>query len=59
MYVDGMLLAGTNMDELASLKVKLNDSFYIKDLGGASHILGMRIERDRDKKLLYFSNRVH
>ena len=27
----------------------------MKDLGDASHILGMRIVRDRDKKLLYLS----
>ena len=50
-----MLLAGTNIDELVALKEKLNDSFDMKDLGDASHILGMRIERDRDKKLLYLS----
>ena len=55
LYVDDMLLAGTNMDELAALKSKLNDSFDMKDLGDASHILGMRIVRDRDKKLLYLS----
>ena len=27
----------------------------MKDLGNASHILGMRIVRDRDKKLLFLS----
>ena len=50
-----MLLAGTNINELAALKSKLNDTFDMKDLGDASHILGMRIVRDRDKKLLYLS----
>ena len=50
-----MLLVGTNIDELAALKEKLNDNFDMKDLGDASHILGKRIERDRDKKLLYLS----
>ena len=55
LYVDDMLIAGTNINELAALKSKLNDtSFDMKDLGDASHILGMRIVRDRDKKLLYF-----
>ena len=38
-----MLLAGTNMNELAAMKSKVNDSFDMKDLGDASHILGMRI----------------
>ena len=49
LYVDDMLLAGTNINELAALKAKLNNSFGMKDLGDASHILGMRIEQDRDK----------
>ena len=50
LYVDDMLLADTNIDELAALKAKLNDNFDMKDLGDASHILGMHIEWDRDKK---------
>ena len=55
-----MLLAiGTNINELAALKAKLNDSFDMKDLGDASHILGMCIEWDRDKKLLYLSQPVY
>ena len=41
LYVDDML--STNIDELAALKSKLNDSFEMKDLGDASHILGMHI----------------
>ena len=46
--MDDMLLVGKNIEEL-------NDSFDMKDLGDASHILGIRIEQDRDKKLLYLS----
>ena len=38
-----MLLVGTNINELASLKANLNDSFDMKDLGDVSHILGMHI----------------
>ena len=55
LYVDDMLLASTNINELATLKSKLNDTFDMKDLGDASHIFGMCIVRDRDKKLLYLS----
>lgn len=47
-----MLLAGMNINELAALKSKVNDTFDMKDLGDASHILGMHIVRDRDKKFL-------
>ena len=45
LYVDDMLLAGTNIDEIATLKSKLNDNFDMKNSGDASHILGMRIVR--------------
>ena len=55
LYVDDMLLAGTNIDELAALKAKLNDSFDMKDLGDENHILGMHIVQDSYKKLLYLS----
>ena len=55
LYVDDMLLASMNINELIALKSKLNDTFDMKDLGDASHILGMRIVRDRYKKLLYLS----
>ena len=50
LYVDDMLLAGSSMDEMATLQSKLNDdAFDMKDLGNANHILGMRIMRDREK----------
>ena len=55
LYVDDMILAGSSMDEMATLQSKLNDAFDMKDLGHANHILGMRITRDRQKRLLYFS----
>ena len=35
--------AGTNIDEIATLKSKLNENFDMGDLGDASHILGMHI----------------
>ena len=43
------------MDEMATLQSKLNDAFDMKDLGHANHILGMRIMRDREKRLLCLS----
>ncbi|MCO5589484.1 hypothetical protein L7F22_043451 [Adiantum nelumboides] len=49
LYVDDMLLAEKNIDELAALQSKLNDNFDMKDIGDANHILGMRIVQDRDK----------
>ena len=46
LYVDDMLVAGSNMHEINVLKRKLANSFAMKDLGVAKQILGMRITRD-------------
>ena len=52
LYVDDMLVVGSNMQEINVLKRKLANSFAMKDLGAAKQILGMRITRDRkDRKL--------
>ena len=47
LYVDDMLVAGSNMQEINVLKRKLANSFAMKDLGAAKQILGMSITRDR------------
>ena len=40
------------MAEILALKLKMKKVFDMKYMGEASHILGMRIERDRSKKLI-------
>ena len=47
LYVDDMLVAGSNMQDINVLKRKLAKSFTMKDLGDAKKIPGMRITRDR------------
>ena len=55
LYVDDMLVAGSNMQDINVLKRKLDKSFAMKDLGVAKQILGMRITRDKkNKKLTLF-----
>jgi hypothetical protein len=46
LYVDGILVAGSNMQDINVLKKKLANSFAMKDLVAAKKILGMRIARD-------------
>ena len=55
LYVDDMLIIGKNKDELSLLKKNLSRTFGMKDFGGAKHILGMRITRDRSKRCIYLS----
>lgn len=46
LYVDDMLVAGSDMQEIQNLKLELSKHFAMKDLGAAKQILGMRIRRD-------------
>ena len=54
-YVDDMLVAGSNMQDINVLKRKLAKSFAMKDLGAAKQILGMRITRDKKNRKLTLS----
>jgi hypothetical protein len=55
LYVDDMLVVGSNMQDINVLKKKLANSFAMKDLGAATKILGMRITRDRKNRKLTLS----
>ncbi|MCO5549306.1 hypothetical protein L7F22_002774 [Adiantum nelumboides] len=55
LYVDDMLIAGKHLEKISALKSKMAKSFDMKDMGEASHILGMRIQRDRSTKLIWLS----
>ena len=52
LYVDDMLIAGSNQAEIGKLKWSLHAKFAMKELGQARHILGMRIERNRMTRTL-------
>jgi hypothetical protein len=55
LYVDDMLVARSNMQDINVLKKKLSNSFAMKDLGVAKKILGTRITRDRKNRKLTLS----
>ena len=55
LYVDDMLVAGSDMQEIVNLKQKLSKQFEMKDLGAAKQILGMRIKRDTNSRSLLLS----
>ena len=46
LYVDDMLVVGSNKQDINVLTRKLAKSISMKDLGAAKKILGMRITRD-------------
>jgi len=54
-YVDDMLIACKDKDELLKMKAQLKSEFEMKDLGPASRILGMDIKRNRSQRKLTLS----
>ncbi|KAD7117790.1 hypothetical protein E3N88_05058 [Mikania micrantha] len=46
LYVDDMLIAGSDMKEINKLKKQMSEKFEMKDLGAAKQILGMSIFRN-------------
>ena len=59
LYVDDILLIGNDVTVLTTVKVWLNSQFQMKDLGEASHILGIKLTRDRKQRMLGLSQRVY
>ncbi|CAM8954553.1 unnamed protein product [Rhodiola kirilowii] len=55
LYVDGILFIGNDIPVLESVKEWLKKCFSMKDLGNAEYILGIKIYRDRSKRLLGLS----
>ena len=55
LYVDDMLVAGSNMDHIKGLKCHLAHAFSMKDLGVEKQILSMKICRDRKNNTLMIS----
>ncbi|KAM1420933.1 hypothetical protein ACFX2I_003246 [Malus domestica] len=59
LYVDDILLFGNDTAVLSSVKVWLSKTFHMKDLGDASDVLGIKLYRDRSRKLIGFSQSMY
>ena len=59
LYVDDILLIGSNVGVLSSVKVWLSSQFDMKDLGEASHILGIKLLWDRKQRMLGLSQATY
>nr|GEV33882.1 hypothetical protein [Tanacetum cinerariifolium] len=52
LYVDDILIMGNNISMLQSVKSYLGRCFAMKDLGEVAYILGIKIYRDRSRRLI-------
>ncbi|KAH9666242.1 Integrase catalytic domain-containing protein [Citrus sinensis] len=59
LYVDDMLIASKNRDEIERLKKQLASEFEMKDLGDAQKILGMEICRDKKNGSVWLTQKSY
>ena len=59
LYVDDILLIRNDTEFLNSIKGYLNKSISMKDLGEAAYILGIKIYRDRSRRLIGLSQSTY
>ena len=59
LYVDDMLIASKDKEEIKCLKSKLAKEFDMKDLDSTKKILGMEIQRDRNVGTLRLSQEAY
>ena len=59
LYVDDILLVGNDIEFLDSINGYLNKNFSMKDLGEAAYILGIKIDRDRSRRLIGLSQSTY
>ena len=55
LYVDGILLASSDLGLLHTTKKFLSENFEMKDMGEATYVIGIEIFRDRSRCLLGLS----
>ena len=59
LYVDDILLIGNDIPALQNATSWLGSCFSMKDLGEATYILGIKIYRDRSKRMIGLSQSTY
>ena len=59
LYVDDILLAENSKEIIIATQEWLSSTFEMKDLGEASYVLGVKIYRDRSKRLIGLSQETY
>ncbi|RYC77798.1 hypothetical protein BFJ63_vAg19328, partial [Fusarium oxysporum f. sp. narcissi] len=58
-YVDDLLIAGPDKEEIRQIKAALSKKFEMTDLGPCQYYLGMSVRRDRRNKAIFLSQRAY
>ncbi|KAL8160866.1 hypothetical protein V2J09_012355 [Rumex salicifolius] len=59
LYVDDILIAGSDLSLLKETKSFLSSNFEMKDMGEASYVIGIEISRDRSQRTLGLSQKAY
>ena len=60
LYVDDILITGSSMEFVNTVKNWLSSNFDMKDMGEVAYILGVKISRDQSKKsIISFTRDVY
>jgi Reverse transcriptase (RNA-dependent DNA polymerase) len=59
LYVDDILMIGNDIFLMGSVKSSSMNVFVMKDLGETTYILGIRVYRDRSKRLIRLSQNAY
>ena len=59
LYVDNILLIENDIPTLQNVKTCLGNYFSMKDLGEIAYILGIKIYRDRSRRIISLSQGVY
>ena len=59
LYVNNILLIGNDISMLTMVKRWLSKEFFMKDLGEATYILGIKVYINRSKKMLGLSQKLY
>src|SRR3954467_8140418 len=59
LYLDDILLIGNDIPMLESGKTSLKNGFSVKYLGEAAYILGIKIYRDRSRRIIGLSQSTY
>ena len=59
LYVNDILLIGNDIPSLQNVRTWLGNCFSMKDLGEAAYIIGIKIYRDRFKRLIGLGRNIY
>ena len=59
LYVDDILLTSNNLGLIRETKQFLSQNFDMEDTGEASYVIGIEIQRNRSRKILWLSQKAY